>query len=111
MEEETFRKMAIEQYLQDKDPVSIYRKMGRSKKWFFKWLHRYQLGDADWYRDQAKAARSHPNQISPEMRKTIINIRNQPEQHPYAQVGTSAIKWEFKKLGLTAPARAPSIWK
>ncbi|NIM98286.1 MAG: DDE-type integrase/transposase/recombinase, partial [candidate division Zixibacteria bacterium] len=26
------------------------------------------------------------------------------EEHPYAQVGTSAIKWEFKKLGVTPPS-------
>lgn len=104
MEEESLRKMAIEQYLQDKAPVSIYREMGRSKKWFFKWLHRYQSGDADWYRDQSKAVRSHPNQISPEMRKIILNIRTQLEEHSYAQIGTSAIKWEFKKLELTPPS-------
>lgn len=28
MKEEALKKMAIEQYLQDKDPVSIYREMG-----------------------------------------------------------------------------------
>ncbi|MGB7573381.1 MAG: hypothetical protein WBN53_05915 [Thermodesulfobacteriota bacterium] len=33
MEEGALRKMAIEQYMQGKDPVSIYREMGRSKKW------------------------------------------------------------------------------
>lgn len=104
MEEELLRKMAIEQYLQDREPVSIYREMGRSKRWFFKWLHRYQSGEADWYRDHSKAARLHPNQISPEMRNLIINIRTQLEEHPYAQVGTSAIRWEFKKLGITPPS-------
>jgi len=104
MEEETLRKMAVEQYLQNKEPASIYREMGRSKKWFFKWLHRYQSGTPDWYRDQSRASWSHPNQISPEMQKLILNIRTKLEQHPYAQIGTSAIKWEFKKLGLTPPS-------
>lgn len=104
MEEETLRKMAIEQYLRDKDPVSIYREMGRSKKWFFKWLHRYQSGDVNWYRDQSRAPQSHPHQISPEMRKLIVNIRRHLEENPYAQVGTSAIKWEFKKFGIIPPS-------
>jgi hypothetical protein len=45
MEEGRLRKMAIQQYLQGKSPSFIYREMGRSKKWFFKWLHRYQSGD------------------------------------------------------------------
>ncbi len=104
MEEETWRNMAVKQYLQGKDPVSIYREMGRSKKWFFKWLRRYRSGAGDWYRDQSKAPRSHPRQISPEMRKIILNVRTQLERNIYAQIGAFAIKWEFKKLGLTPPS-------
>ncbi len=104
MEEENLRKMAIEQFLQDKSPVAIYRDMGRSKFWFFKWLQRYQSGDAEWYRDKPKTPHSHPQETSSEMQKLIRNIRIQLEEHPYAQIGTSAIKWEFKKLGITPPA-------
>jgi hypothetical protein len=104
MEEETLRKMAVKQYLQGKTAVSVYREMGRSKYWFFKWLHRYQSGDSNWYRDRPRAPRSHPRQISPQMRNLIVNIRTQLEEHPYAQTGTSAIKWEFKKLGVTPPS-------
>jgi transposase-like protein len=104
MEEETLTKMAVEQYLQGKTAVSIYREMGRSKHWFFKWLGRYQSGDPNWYRDRPRVPRSHPRQISPEMRNLIINIRTQLEEHPYAQTGTSAIKWECKKLGVIAPS-------
>jgi len=55
MEEETLRKMAIAQYLQEKSPASIYQELGRSKYWFFKWLKRYQSGDPEWYRDRSKA--------------------------------------------------------
>ena len=106
MDDETLRKMAIQQFLQDKSPVSIYRDMGRSKKWFFKWLHRYESGDPNWYHDQSRAPRCHPNQISTKMRQLIINIRTQLEEHPYAQVGTSAINWEFKKLGATPPSNS-----
>ena len=54
MDEETLRKMAIEQYLQGKEPVSIYRELGRTKPWFFKWLNRYQSGDKQWFQDQSR---------------------------------------------------------
>ena len=104
MEEESLRKMAMEQYVQGKTPISIYQEMGRSKKWFFKWLHRYQSGDALWYRERPRMPHSHPRQIHPDTHKLVTNIRIQLEQHPYAQVGTSAIKWEFKKLGITPPS-------
>jgi len=104
MEEETLRKMAMEQFLQGKSPISIYRDMGRSKFWFFKWLHRYRSGDAEWYRDKPKTPHSHPKGTSPDMQKLVRNIRIQLEEHPYAQIGTSAIKWEFKKLAIPPPS-------
>ena len=104
MEEETLRKLAIEHFLHGKSPVTIYREMGRSKKWFFKWLGRYQSGDADWYRDHSRVPRSHPCRTNLDTRKFVITIRTRLDEHPYAQVGTSAIKWEFKKLGLTPPS-------
>jgi len=104
MEEETLRKMAVEQYLQGKTPISIYLEMERSKKWFFKWLRRYQSGDAQWYQDKPKTPHGHPHQTPAEMHKLVRTIRKQLEENPYAQIGTSAIKWEFKKLGVTPPS-------
>jgi len=55
--------------------------MGRTKPWFFKWLHRY-----------------HPGETPPALQKLLTNIRMQLEENLYAQVGVSVIKWEFKKL-------------
>jgi len=104
MDEETLRKMAMEQALQGKAPVSIYREMGRSKKWFFKWLQRYESGEAEWYRDHPRTPHSHPYETCPKTRNLLTRIRTQLEEHPYAQIGTSAIKWECQKLGLTPPS-------
>ena len=103
MDEETLRKMAIEQHLQGKSPISIYLEMGRSKYWFFKWLYRYQSGDTEWFKDKPKTPHHHPHTSSLEMQNLVKSIRIQLEDS-YAQVGTSAIKWEFKKLGVTPPS-------
>ncbi len=103
MEAESLRKMAIEQYLQGKTPIAIYQEIARSKKWFFKWLRRYQSGDSDWFRDKPKTPHEHPRETSLEMKSLVKNIRVQLEES-YAQVGTSAIKWEFKKLGVIPPS-------
>ncbi len=104
MDEETLRKMAIEQYLQGKPPVSIYSETGRTRPWFFKWLHRYRSGDPEWSKDKPKTPYGHPRETPLEMKKLVRNIRIDLEEHPYAQIGTSAIKWEFKKLGVTPPS-------
>ena len=103
MDEETLRKIAVEQYLQGKDPIAIYSELGRSKPWFFKWLHRYQSGDTEWYKDKPKTPHCHPHETPPERQNLVKNIRIQLEDS-YAQVGTPAIKWEFKKLGITPPS-------
>ena len=103
MDEETLRKMAIEQHLQGRSPISIYLEMGRSKYWFFKWLHRYQSGDTEWFKDKPKTPHHHPRTSPLEMQNLVKSIRMQLEDS-YAQIGTSAIKWEFKKLGVIPPS-------
>jgi hypothetical protein len=103
MEEETLRKMAMEQYLQGKTPISIYQELGRTKPWFFKWLCRYRSGKPEWYRDEPKTPHAHPDETPPEMKKLVSNVRIQLEES-YSQIGTSAIKWEFNKLGAIPPS-------
>jgi len=104
MNEESLKKMAIQQFLQKRSPVSIYREIGRSKKWFFKWLQRFQSGDPEWYRDHSKAPHTQPHQTPQEMQNLVKNIRIQLEETPYAQVGVSAIKWQCQGLGVTPPS-------
>jgi hypothetical protein len=55
MEENHLRKMAIEQFLQGKSPISIYGDLGGPKPWFYKWLHRYQSGQGGGFKDESKA--------------------------------------------------------
>lgn len=102
MEEEHLRKMAIEQFLKGKSPISIYGDLGRSKPWFYKWLHRYQSGQDEWFKDESKAPH-HPNKTPEDTQKMVTNIRLQLEEHPFAQIGVSAIQWELRKLGVSPP--------
>lgn len=103
MDEETLRKMAIEEFLKGKSPTSVYRDLGRSRPWFYKWLHRYQSREDEWFKDKSKAPHDHPNKTPAETHKLVMNIRLQLEENPFAQVGVSAIKWEFRKLGVNPP--------
>ena len=102
MEEELLRKMAIEQFLKGKSPISIYGDLGRSKPWFYKWLHRYQSGQDEWFKDESKAPH-HPNKTPEDTQKLVTSIRLQLEENPFAQIGVSAIQWELRKLGVPPP--------
>lgn len=103
--EEEIRKKAILRYIVEKEePKVIYTSLNRSKKWFFKWLNRYQTGDADWYRELSRAPLRRPKETDSGEKDLIISIRNRLESEPYAQIGVSAIKWELTKLGMTFPS-------
>jgi hypothetical protein len=101
---ESLRKTAIKQYLQGKAPRLICCEMKRSKRWLFKWLNRYRSGDAGWYQDRSRTPHSNICQTSPDMRQLVSNIRIQLQQNLFARVGTSAIKYEFARLGVTPPS-------
>ncbi|MEA3547112.1 MAG: helix-turn-helix domain-containing protein [Thermodesulfobacteriota bacterium] len=104
MNEESLRKSAIQRHLKGESPKSIYSSLGRSKKWYFKWLKRYQTGGSDWFKDLSRAPKQKPTQINNEERQAIIATRKRLETEPFAQFGVSAIKWELHKSGLDFPS-------
>ena len=102
--EQDLRKTAIERYLKGESPKSIYTDLKRSKNWFFKWLKRYQSGQADWFKDHSRAPIKRPTQISEIERQRIISVRTHLESEKFAQIGPSAIKWELSKSGYSLPS-------
>ena len=92
----------MEQFVQEKSPASIYGDLGRSRPWFYKWLHRYQSGQDDWFKDESKAPH-HPHKTPEDTQNLVTNIRLQLEETPFAQIGVSAIRWELRKLGVPPP--------
>lgn len=102
--EKELRKTAINRYLEGETPKFIYRDLKRSKSWFFKWLKRYQSGDPNWYKDKPRIPLNQPNRTSEIERQRIISIRTRLESQKFAQVGTSAIKWELHKSRNSFPS-------
>ena len=102
--EQDLRKKAINLYLKGGTPKSIYSELNRSKEWFFKWLKRYQSGDPDWYKGKPRAPKKQHTAISEIDRKRIIAVRTRLESQKFAQIGTSAIKWELSKSGYDFPS-------
>lgn len=102
--EQNIRKIAIERYLKGENPKSIYSDLKRSKEWFFKWLRRYKSGNLDWYKGKSRAPNRQPNALSEIEKQRIISIRHKLESEKFAQIGTSAIKWELRKSGYPLPS-------
>lgn len=53
--EEELRKQATQRHLAGESPKAVYISLDRSKKWFFKWLSRYQSGGDAWYQKRSRA--------------------------------------------------------
>ncbi len=103
--EEEIRKTAITRYLVNgESPKEIYTSLNRTKPWFFKWLERYQSGNAEWYKDRSRTPLSRSQETSQGEKDLIITTRQRLESEPFAQIGVSAIKWELKKLRLSFPS-------
>jgi hypothetical protein len=102
--EQKLRKKAIKRYLKGEAPKSIYTDLKRSKNWFFKWLKRYKSGEPDWYKDHSKAPVNRPTEINQIEKQRIISIRKHLESEKFAQIGSSAIKWELSKSGHQLPS-------
>jgi len=102
--ETELRKKAIQRFIQGEKPKAIYTDLKRSKKWFFKWLQRYQTGEKDWYKDQSRSPKNSPRRISDTDKQRIIEVRKKLESQPFAQTGASAIKWELIKSGFSFPS-------
>ncbi len=102
--EALIRQTAVSRYLKGEKPKAIYTDLGRSKKWFFKWLKRYQSGQKNWYQDQSKAPRTSPKRLPEVEKQRIIEVRRRLENEKFAQIGVSAIKWELNKSGDNLPS-------
>jgi hypothetical protein len=102
--DEEVRKRAILRYINGEPPKGIYDDLSRSKKWFFKWLKRYQTGETDWYRDRSRAPLRRSTRTREDRTALIVSTRKRLEAEPFAQTGVSAIKWELNKLGADFPS-------
>lgn len=98
--EEELRKQAVQRHLAGELPKAVYTSLNRSKKWFFKWLSRYQSGADNWYQEHSRAPLTRPSELSATDKEIITSTRKRLDSAAFAQIGVSAIKWELHKLGL-----------
>jgi transposase len=98
--EEELRKQAVQRHLAGESPKAVYTSLNRSKKWFFKWLSRYQSGADNWYQEHSRAPLTRPSALSAADKEIITSTRKRLDSAAFAQIGVSAIKWELHKLGL-----------
>jgi putative transposase len=111
--EEQERKESIQSYMEGSRPVDIYRHINKSKKWFNKWLKRYQTGQKNWYKDLPRKHELVHNKTDKKIELVVIKIRKSlmdgsDESSRYSFLGAEAIKFKLEELGYN-PGEIPSL--
>lgn len=103
MTEKELREEAVRRYECGETAKKIYESLGKSKRWFFKWIKRYRSGEKDWAEEQSRKPHHIPKRIDRKMEGAIIETRRQLEKELYAQIGALNISWHLEQRGITSP--------
>ncbi len=108
---EELRHRAIDEFLQGKRPTEIARELGRSRKWFYETLARYQKEGRAGLRDKSRRPHCHPRQTAPEVEAAIVRLRKlivsgEDPVLRYGNYGAEAIAAELRRAGIEPPSRA-----
>lgn len=79
MDEETLRRLAIWRLEQGDKPEHIWTRLGRSRRWFFKWRARYLAEGPAALAGRSRAHRAHPAEVPEALRARVRAAR---ERHP-----------------------------
>lgn len=107
MSEQQQRIEAINRFLQGEPVHAICKALGRSRRWFYKWLKRYAPGDPHWANSRSRTPHRLFHKTSEAVVQWVCAIRQRLLQTKYAQKGALAIQWELQQSGLQP---LPAIW-
>lgn len=96
--EERARREALRRVLAGELVAEVAGALGRTERWVFKWLSRYDPTEEGWARSRSRATETIANRTDPKLEALVVQVRERLQANPWAQVG--AIAWELSKLGL-----------
>lgn len=102
--DEKERIKAAARYETGEKPITTYTGLGKSRKWYYKWLNRFKTGEKEWYKDHPKVAKQIYNRINEEIEQAVVKIRMElmagnNDEYRYSFVGAEAIQFHMEKLG------------
>lgn len=107
MGDEAQRTYAIQRFLRGDAVSAICRAVGRSRRWFYKWLRRYDPGNPHWVQSQSRAPQQQGRGTPAAVVQVVSAIRKRLQATRYAQRGAVAIQWQLEQLGIRP---VPPIW-
>ena len=98
---------AIRRYLRGEAASAICRAVGRTRRWFYKWLARYEPGNAQWAQSRSRAPHRVGSKTAVAVARLVCQVRQRLIKTRYAQRGALAIQWQLQQLGVEP---VPPLW-
>lgn len=98
IEVEQQRQWAVQRFQAGEKPESIYVSLGKTKAWLYKWLDRYEEGEA-WYATLTRRPLTNPKQTASGVEEVVKLIRLKLHTNDVF-CGAQAILWELEDLGI-----------
>ena len=92
------RQVAVERYGRGEALASICSSLGRSRRWFYKWLKRSQEGGPEWYREQSRRPKGNSRRTSASVERQVVEARRTLDAEDLF-CGDQAIAWELEEAG------------
>lgn len=100
---EQLRIRAIELYNSKWNVTEICRTLNCSRRWFYKWLNRYQSNEPKWYIEQSRRPRKTKKKIDFNTEQLVVETRKKLISRPFMQYGPQAIYYDIKMRNITPP--------
>lgn len=75
MDEQERRVEAVTRFLRGEPAAALCRALGRSRRWPYKWLRRYEPGDPGWARSRSRAPHRIPHKTPEAVVRLVCAIR------------------------------------
>src|SRR3990172_6561455 len=98
---------AVSRYLRGESASAICRAQGRSRRWLYLWLKRYEPGDPTWAQSRSRAPRRVATKTAEEVEHLVCALRERLAKTKYAQKGALAIQWQLRQLRVDP---LPALW-
>lgn len=103
---EELRVKAIELYNADWKVTDICKSLNCSRRWFYKWLKRYQSkseNSEQWFKEQSREPKTKKKKIDLEIEHLVLETRKELISTPFMQYGPQAIFYHLRMKNINCP--------
>lgn len=91
------RILAVQRFKAGESPESICVSLGKSRRWLYKWVKRYNNNDPSWFEEHSRRPHSTPHRTPAEIEQIVKMVRlNLYNKDLFC--GAQAILWELEDL-------------